>query len=95
MLIFNMFRLFHFRRLKNGTKLGDHKRKKPVGISNRLLNSVSIQLNYNASETTSVTSGTIRFNRFSIPDFSVTVDDGQPLHEPRSSTVTTPASNER
>jgi hypothetical protein len=39
MLIFNMFRLFHFRRLKNGTKLGDHKRKKPS-----ILNSVSIQL---------------------------------------------------
>jgi hypothetical protein len=37
----------------------------------------------------------MRLSKFSIPAFRVMVDDGQPLHEPRSSTVTTPSSNER
>src|SRR5690606_20340127 len=52
-------------------------------------------LYYSASATTSSTSGTILFSKPSIPAFKVMVDDGQPLHDPRSSTVTTPSSNER
>ena len=54
-----------------------------------------IRFFYKASETTSVTCGTIRFSRLSIPDFRVMVEEGQPLHEPRSSTVTMPPSNDR
>ena len=45
---------------------------------------------YPISETTSLTSGTIRLSIPSIPDLSVTVDDGQPLHEPCRITVTIP-----
>ena len=45
---------------------------------------------YPISETTSVTSGTIRFNIPSIPDFKVTVNEGQQLQEPCSITVTIP-----
>jgi hypothetical protein len=50
-----------------------------------------LTLIYKASDTTSVTSGTIRFKRFSIPDFRVMVEDGHPLHDPLSSTVTIPS----
>jgi hypothetical protein len=46
---------------------------------------------YMASATTSVTSGTMRFNKPSIPAFNVIVEDGQPLQEPFSSTVTIPS----
>jgi hypothetical protein len=70
--------------------------KIPACINKLVFNQTIVKnnFNYSASETTSVTSGTIRFNRFSIPDFSVMVDDGQPLHEPLSSTVTTPSLND-
>jgi hypothetical protein len=37
---------------------------------------------YPISDTTSVTSGTIRLSMPSIPDLSVTVDEGHPLHDP-------------
>ena len=40
--------------------------------------------------TTSVTSGNMERNRFSIPSFKVTVLDGQPLQAPRKLTVTIP-----
>ena len=49
---------------------------------------------YNASDTTSFTSGTILCNKLWIPDFKVIVDDGQPLQEPLSSTVTIPSSKD-
>jgi hypothetical protein len=49
---------------------------------------------YKASETTSVTSGTIRLSKFSIPDFKVIVEDGHPLHDPLNSTVTIPYLND-
>ncbi len=49
---------------------------------------------YIDSATTSSTSGTIRFNKPSIPDFKVILEEGQPLHDPRSSTVTIPLSND-
>src|SRR5690606_26857138 len=52
-------------------------------------------MGYKASATTSSTSGIIRLSRPSIPAFNVMVEEGHPLHEPRSSTVTTPFSNER
>lgn len=48
---------------------------------------------YMASATTSSTSGTIRLSNPSIPALSVIIDEGQPLHEPRSSTSTLPSSN--
>jgi hypothetical protein len=47
--------------------------------------------NQSASETTSFTSGIIRFNKPSMPAFKVIVEDGQPLQEPLSWTVTTPS----
>lgn len=47
---------------------------------------------YSISCTTSVTSGTMRLSIPSMPDFSVTVEDGQPLHEPCMTTWTRPAS---
>lgn len=43
------------------------------------------------SATTSFTCGTIRLSKFSIPDLSVMVEEGQPEHEPCKSTVTTPS----
>ncbi len=49
---------------------------------------------YSDSATTSLTSGTSCFNNLSIPDFKVTVDDGQPLQEPFITTVTIPSSND-
>ncbi len=46
---------------------------------------------YKASETTSLTSGIILCNKLCIPDLSVMVEEGQPLQEPLSSTVTIPS----
>ena len=55
---------------------------------------MNLNIRYKASETTSVTSGTIRFSKFSMPDFRVMVDEGHPLHDPLSSTVTIPSLND-
>ena len=49
---------------------------------------------YPISDTTSVTSGTILLSIPSIPAFSVTVEEGQPLHEPCRITVTIPLSKD-
>jgi|GEM_PF-6291788 len=49
---------------------------------------------YIASAITSCTSGTIRFNKPSIPALRVMVEDGHPLHEPFNSTTTVPSSND-
>ena len=45
---------------------------------------------HSPTATTSFTPGTILFNRFSIPDFNVKVEEGQPLQAPFRTTFTTP-----
>jgi hypothetical protein len=49
---------------------------------------------YIPSASTDVTSGIMDFNKFSIPDLSVIIEDGQPLQDPCSNTFTTPSSKE-
>jgi len=49
------------------------------------------QQNQIASATTSVTSGTIRFNNPSMPAFKVIMEEGQPLQEPWSINSTFPS----
>ena len=59
------------------------------------LNSVTLSRpNYTPTASTSSTSGTIRFSKFSIPYFSVNVELGQPEHDPCNSTLTFPSENE-
>ncbi len=48
-------------------------------------------INYIASATTSSTSGTMRFSNPSIPAFKVIMEEGQPLQEPCSISVTFPS----
>ncbi len=73
--------------------VGDHRPKKRIQqiLLNPFFVIVMLTKIYMASATTSVTSGTMRFNKPSIPALSVMVDEGQPLHEPFNSTVTTPS----
>ena len=54
--------------------------------------SIMAVAHYSSSATTSFTSlGNICFNKFSMPFLSVTVEAGQPLHEPCKLTFTTPS----
>src|SRR5690606_29559715 len=55
---------------------------------------ILVSINYMASAITSCTSGTIRFNKPSIPALSVMVDEGHPLQDPRNSTTTVPSSKD-